>query len=380
MNCNDRYTELFQKYCSDRLTAAELIEWSILVQDDAQIPCLEKLVDKMMERPPAAVERAANWDKLSAKLPENPVKIHRLSYYWIAAAAVVLLVVTTVFVTVKIAPPISRMDQLVSTNNEVEIGPATAKAVITIDGDTDIALDSSGILRVRDGKIFNNTGRLVAELDLNAEQRIEVPRGGHYQIYLPDGTHVHLNANSILRFPGKFVASGRHVYLTGEGYFDVVHKKSNQPFYVHTEYQDIRVLGTVFNVTAYGQKQQRTTLFEGKVAVTSGQESLVLSPGQESVLEDRSLYRRDADLERVAAWKNNRFIFNDQSFETIVREFAAWYDVDFVYTNATAYIKQKKFSGSLSRSSSLREVLKIFQAAGPIKFQIQERRVMILPD
>lgn len=380
MKCSDRYTELFQKYCSDNLTPSELIEWSMLVQDDAQLPCLEKLVDKMIEHQPLALGAVPNWKQLSAKLAENPVRNRRLKYYWMTAAAVALLIVTTVFIVHKINPVTSGGEQLLSKNDYQDITPARAKAIIKVDGRTNITLDSAGILMVRDGKLYNNSGKLVSELDLTAEQSIQVPRGGHYQIYLPDGTHVHLNANSVLRFPSRFVESGRHVYLTGEGYFNVAHKKSNQPFYVHTGHQDIRVLGTIFNVAAYGQKQQQTTLFEGKVEVKSGPQSLILSPGQESILEGQHLRKQKADLERAAAWKNNRFIFNDQSFETIVQEFALWYDVDFIYTNATAYIKQKKFSGSLSRSSNLREVLKIFQEAGPIKFQIQERRVMILPD
>jgi transmembrane sensor len=113
---------------------------------------------------------------------------------------------------------------------------------------------------------------------------IATPRGGQYQVILPDGTKVWLNAASSLRFPTFFTGKNREVEITGEAYFEVT-KNPAMPFKVKTNRAQIEVLGTHFNVMAYDDEKMKTTLLEGAVNISSGNFSARLKPGQQAQIK-----------------------------------------------------------------------------------------------
>lgn len=379
MNRQDRFTALFHKYCNNSLTPSELLEWSVLIQDEAQLSRLTELIDELFEHPIGEKAIPADWQALSCRLGPVPSgKVKRYPFWLKMAASILLTLSISIGIYRLVVSSLADGARTSVAQHDHVIRPATRQAVIKVEGYADMPLDSSGLLVVRNGRLYNN-GKLIAQLQNSLEQAIQVPRGGHYQIDLPDGTHVHLNANSTLRFPGTFADSARHVYLQGEAYFDVVHRDDHAPFFVHTADQDVKVLGTQFNVAAYQQRTSCISLFKGKVQVSFEQQQVLLSPGEQTVLNQRQLHKQKADLERVGAWKENRFIFNETPFEDIAQDIAAWYDVDFIFSPATMYLKRKKFSGSLSRSSDIQDVLKLFQETGSVDFKIQERRIVVMP-
>ncbi len=208
---------------------------------------------------------------------------------------------------------------------------------------------------------------------------LDVPRGAEYELVLPDGTHVWLNADSRLRFPTHFDPKERKVYLVGEAYFQVA-KEANRPFRVEVFSQVVEVLGTEFNVYAYQHENlMYTTLVEGRVAIAieGSEKQQVLLPGQQAVVgkQDGSLVVHEVNIAQVVDWKNGMFVFDEQSLEVILRKAARWYDVEISYENLEA--KSIVFKGNLPRYGKLPELLKILESSSDIHFTLEENRLVV---
>ncbi|HWV75114.1 MAG TPA: FecR domain-containing protein [Pseudosphingobacterium sp.] len=208
---------------------------------------------------------------------------------------------------------------------------------------------------------------------------ISTPLGGEYQIVLPDGSNVWLNANSSLRFPSRFPEKKRVVELLGEAYFEIA-AKANAPFVVSTTKQTIQVLGTKFNIRAYKEdKMIRTTLLEGSVQVHTASHKQLIQPGQEArtYFNDDNLEVVSGDVNEAVAWKNGYFIFNDESIVDIMTKVSRWYNVDVVYEGN---VKRKIFAGTFSKKKSLRKLLESFASTEQISYKIEGRRVTIMSE
>ena len=207
---------------------------------------------------------------------------------------------------------------------------------------------------------------------------VEVPRGGEFDLVLADGTTVWLNAGSKLRYPVEFVGKERRVFLEGEAYFAVA-KDTEMPFRVEILQQIVEVLGTEFNVSGYTDEAAiYTTLVTGKVKVeTDSGENMVLAPGEQSMLDcrDGHLDKQEVDVEKVIAWKKGMFILEEQTLEQIMQKFARWYDMEVVYRDEE--LKNIIFKGVVPRYTELREVLNILEKTNEVKFDIEERTVIV---
>lgn len=232
------------------------------------------------------------------------------------------------------------------------------------------------ISKTADGKLIyevkaDNTGYNVNTLT--------TAKGETYQVRLPDNTLVTLNSASSLTYATSLNKQGqRSVDLKGEAYFEVAKDKSH-PFIVKTEKQEVKVLGTHFNVSSYATDDEvKTTLLEGKVSVTAtnNNSSKFLNPGQQSVLYRNELYVKDnVDIEEAVSWKNGYFKFNG-SLEQIMEKVARWYDIEVVY------LKKPKaglaFGAEISMQRNISELLKIIEATGAVHFKIEGRRVFVM--
>ncbi|HWW42269.1 FecR family protein [Pedobacter sp.] len=206
----------------------------------------------------------------------------------------------------------------------------------------------------------------------NALNTIETPRGGQYQIRLPDGSKVWLNAASKLIYPVSFNGRGQRVVeLSGEAYFEIF-KNKLQPFVVKSKNQEVTVLGTHFNVNSYTDEGSvKTTLLEGSVKVNNA----VLKPGEQATLANNQLKVAEVNTAEVVAWKNGDFVFKTQDFRTIMRQIARWYDVDIIYDpSAPADVP---LGGQISRSKNISAILKIIEATGDVHFKIEGRRITV---
>jgi len=260
---------------------------------------------------------------------------------------------------------------VVSTLNDVK--PGRNKAILTLADGSVIDLDNAktGQIAMQNGIVVRKTANgkleyIIKDAAGNTNQTISnnlisTPRGGEYQVTLPDGTKVWLNAASTLKYPSSFAKNERRVSLQGEAYFEVS-KDKNRPFRVVTNQQTVEVLGTHFNINAYNDESVvKTTLLEGAVNVSNGANSLKLKPGQQALfnLADAKLrINPDVDVDKEMAWKNDLFAFDNDDLKTIMRQISRWYDLDVVYQGK---ITDEKYVGEIPRNSNLSEVFKILE-------------------
>lgn len=211
---------------------------------------------------------------------------------------------------------------------------------------------------------------------------LSTDKGETYQLRLPDGSQVWLNAASTLTYSSNLGQGKdkRSVKLTGEGYFEIAKDKAH-PFVVESENQEVTVLGTHFNLNSYpDEKATTTTLLEGSVKVLSSRRRLVkgdlyavvLKPGEQSINTGNEINVSPAD-ENATAWKDGKFRFSNTSLETILRQFSRWYNVDITYVNG---IPDEKFTGGIDRNLSAAEALEIFKYM-KINFKIEGRTIYV---
>lgn len=327
-----------------------------------------------------------------------PVRSIRKIFYRIAAACVLLLLIAGAgyFFFAKQAPAPAA---IVQKSGKPDIAPGGNKAMLTLGNGSTIVLDSAAngnlaqqgntdIVKTQDGQLVynideDNKSNAVAEVLYNT---ISTPRGGQYQLTLPDGSKVWLNAATSLRYPTVFNGNERKVTLTGEAYFEVAHaalpgSNTHLPFIVETGDVNVKVLGTHFNINAYHDEAHiKTTLLQGSVDVVSKQKQTVrLSPGQQSQWSNASGIMelvREADIEQAVAWKNGLFKFNSTDLGAIMRQVSRWYDVDIVYEGS---VKEETFTGDMPRKEYASEVFKMLELTKTVTFSIENKTVTIKP-
>lgn len=319
---------------------------------------------------------------------QQPI-VRRLSWRtWSVAAAILILLAAVVyrnFLSNSGTRP--EQPQLVQKKKSIpDIAPGGNKASLTLDDGSVIFLDErangeigtqggSAVVKA-DGKVNYLPGKLPAGKP--AFNTISTPRGGQYQVSLPDGTQVWLNAASSLRYPTAFTGKTRQVTVTGEAYFEVA-KNAAMPFIVDVHGDEIQVLGTHFNVMAYADEAAvKTTLLEGAVRFVHASKTATLQPGQQSQLLQNGEIKllENVDTDNEIAWKNGMFFFEKADIETVMRQLSRWYDVDVEYHN----IKSKEqFFVDIPRKTNLSEVLKALELAGGASFQIEGKKIIVSP-
>lgn len=338
--------------------------------------------------------------RLQQTMHREPVTIPSIPFYrktkWQAAAAILLFISAGAWLWFSRAPQTAPVIAN-KTNTAVPIVPGGNKAILTLADGSTIILDSAanGMLSQQGStKILKtDSGRLAYSPSAGAGQgetvynRVSTPRGGQYEIILPDGSHVWLNAASSLRFPAAFGARERIVELTGEAYFEIA-KNPNQPFQVlispppgESGGAAVEVLGTHFNINAYNDEANiKTTLLEGAVKVLKDDQSVVIKPGQQATVshqsqKSHSIPVQTVDTEEAIAWKNGKFQFNQADIKSVMRQIARWYDVEVVYEGA---VSAEKFEGEIPRNSTLEEVFKILEISA-VHFKTEGRKVIVMP-
>ena len=250
------------------------------------------------------------------------------------------------------------------------------------------ALDTLSSLRLAQAEVSNGDGvmtwqgrheeRGTAAVAETAYNKVRVPYGSTYSLVLPDGTKVFLNSGTVFEFPSQFAGTERRVRVSGEAYYEVA-RDEHLPFIVEAGGMQVRVLGTVFNVKAYADEPAvYTTLVSGRVAVRSdGGRELHLQPGELATYsrENKTLAVAPADVEVETAWKNGMFYFKQLPLEEILRIVARWYDLDVFYGNAE--VGEWRFNGKMPMYSSVEDVLKKFEYAGEVRFELQGRTLTV---
>ena len=266
-----------------------------------------------------------------------------------------------------------------------DVFPGGNKATLTLaDGSRIVLNDAQNGTLTQQGnaKIVKLDGKLFySQNNSNSKEvvynTISTPKGGQYQLELPDGSLVWLNASSSIHFPTSFAANERRVEVTGEAYFEVA-KNLSKPFIAAVNNSEVRVLGTHFNINSYNDEDDvTTTLLEGSVKFVNGATANILKPGQQSQLAKNGSITvvNNVDVDKVVAWKNGVFDFENTSIETIMRQLSRWYDVEIEYKGKSDDL----FIAEMRRNIKLSDALKALELTGKVRFDIREKKIIVMP-
>lgn len=206
---------------------------------------------------------------------------------------------------------------------------------------------------------------------------IQVPSRQHQEVILADGSSIWLNAGSVLRFPQAFTEEYRHVYLEGEGYFEIVHNTA-KPFHVFAGKGEIEVTGTKFNVQAYSeQKLIRTSLVQGGVNFYMDDKAHKLTPGIELIadIEKDDIKRQKFDINQLTSWKDGYFTFDNLELLDVMKMVSRWYNIT---VTSDVNFGSKRIGGTFPTGLPLDELLEDLSILSGVKFEIQGKEVRIV--
>lgn len=334
-----------------------------------------------------------NFQSIKARIAHSKTNKRIVPFYRYAAAAAIIMVLGFGILYLTKNKPLNTKNLLAVNDKTLDVLPGVDKAILTLADGSKVVLDNHSneniiekggltISKTKDGQLIYKVSNGVQKGNAIAYNTIETAKGNQYQVLLPDGTKVWLNAASSLKYPEVFMGKERRVMLTGEAYFEVA-KDKTRPFFVKTissakdnKGQDVEVLGTHFNINSYmDDKTVKTTLLEGSVKVSNDNSSKILKPGEQSVINNYglgSINILQVDTDDEIAWKNGLFRFSSQSLKSILNQIERWYDVKIDYSS----IPDKRYNGMVPRKAKLSEVLKMLEVTGNINFEIEENKVL----
>lgn len=375
---------LIEQYLQQKLTTAQQEEL-LAIPDREMLDVLNEMAASDAGEPvhmetgqlQQALRNVLSVDRPAAKI----VSMRNRRTWWVAASVIALLGLA-VFLWSQFENGQQKDIAATSLQNDAE--PGGNKAVLTLADGSRIILDS-----MANGQLAEQGAAIVAKKsdgqlaytsssekpDITLYNTLSTPRGGRYQVTLPDGTLVWLNASSSITYPVAFNDKRRMVSVTGEVYFEV-HKDAAHPFVVNNGKVDITVLGTHFNVNAYPDEPElRVTLLEGAVKVENTAENVILQPGEQARVTGSIAVSRQVNLDAVVAWKNGSFNFNGVELPVILRQLSRWYNVNVIYKGK---IPQVNIGGEMGMDLNLSQVLTVLQKTG-VPVRLEGKDLIIMP-
>lgn len=307
--------------------------------------------------------------KLKFSAPKKSTKI----WTYAIAASVVITVGIYIYIT-QLAP--KKAETIIAVSNDIK--PGSDKATLTLEDGKVISLDlfNRDSLFNPNVQVYPAQGEIVyAAGNSSAElyHILSIPRKGQYKVVLPDGTKVWLNSSSSIKFPLAFSGHERRVYVTGESFFEVA-KDKDKPFRVVVNEVTVEALGTQFNINAYSNEPYLSaTLTEGSIKVTNGKNEDILKPGQQVQVNPDKSKVINVDTKEVTGWKNDEFVFVDTPIETIMRQVERWYDAEVIFEDQLSV----HLNGTIERNVPVSRLLKILEATGHVKFEIQGNKIIV---
>lgn len=273
-------------------------------------------------------------------------------------------------------------NDIASGTNSATLTLADGKQILLSDASTGELAKEAGvsISKTADGQLIYHISATAKPASSGATQfnTLATKNGETYQVQLPDGTSVWLNAASSIKYPTSFTRlSSRRVELSGEGYFEVAKDKAH-PFIVNTGKQEVRVLGTHFNINAYADEPEvKTTLLEGaiKLELPEKTNGVILKPGQQASVNSTNINVTEVNPEAAVDWKNGKFRFKNESLQSILRKVSRWYNVEIIYIGDQQDLPT--FSGSVSRFDNVSSILHMLEKTSEVKFAIDGRTIKV---
>ena len=375
---------LIARYLSDEIgeeEQAELTRWRDESPENERLfqeICKEENIKQNMQKR-QTFHAEDGWEGVQRKIQRHRFRHRILNICKYAAIFIFPVVVATVAIykSGNEPQPLSQVEE--------QIVPGGKKAVLILDNGEAIDLKStSGVeLKEKDGTVIQ-----VDSTVLNYQQapartseklaynKVNVPRGGEYQLMLSDGSKVQLNSMSSIRFPVQFAQDCRLVELEGEAYFEV--SKTGQPFIVQTKGMKIEVLGTTFNISAYANEEYQTTLVSGSVKVqTENGSNRILKPSEQACITSGSnqINVRNVDTAFYTSWIHGKINFKDQRLDDIMKTLARWYDMDVVYENEAT--KELRFGCYVNRYNEITPLVKLLEQTGRVTVTVEGKTIKI---
>nr|WP_320057596.1 FecR domain-containing protein [uncultured Bacteroides sp.] len=255
------------------------------------------------------------------------------------------------------------------------------KAALTLPNGKKINLDATFKQPVQKVETQPTTisGKQIEDKEESEESnnKLQTFPDSEYWLTLEDGTIVHLNYNTTLRYPIHFNSLDRTVYLEGEAYFQVASEKK-RPFRVVTTSGVVTQYGTSFNVNTHTLARTEVVLVKGSISVTTntGKEQM-LKPGELAILREDlpQAEIRAVDVNMYTSWNTGRFVFEHTSLEKLMETVSSWYGVNVIFQSDD--IRKMYFTGDIDRYESITPVLKAIQNTTGLEIEMTGKNIIL---
>jgi hypothetical protein len=389
MNENSEIQKLLHKFILNHCTAEEsneVVEYyrkNKLTSDFPSVEDIKLLSDEIPEMDEATVEKIFSNVLSSAKeIEQTEIITTRNPYRKYMAIAASVLVLVSIGISYQNGFFSPKKDAIINNSNEITLQLENGDIqVISADKKSKIADAEGNVVGNQNGnKIVYDKETTIENLVYNT---IKIPYGKRFELQLSDGTIVHLNSGTTLKYPVKFIASGnRQVFLDGEAFFDVTKDKTH-PFVVNADNLNVRVLGTHFNVSNYPEdKLTDVVLVEGSVGLYTENEKFnpekntILKPGFKGSFSkaDNQIKTKAVVTDVYTAWIKGGLTFRDMTFKDITKKLERHYNITIV--NQNAKLSDEKFNASFG-DEPIAKVLSYFNEIHGIHYTLKNNEVLI---
>lgn len=405
---NERIKQLLIHYVTGSINRPELdalLDYLVQNPENAEI---DEFMRILLEEISLEKEKTVDSENLYLRITQN-ARFHQqtgrasfLKRYWLPNAAVILLIIGMgvlylshfkgnkqdgrVLSSVRMTMPITMDEQ---TSPMLRLADGT---IINLDSAASGLLVSHEYMQIiLQGTELHYKGNTNVTVDNSATNTIVTPKGRQYQLSLSDGTKIWLNAGTSLTYPVHFDDDTRVVEVHGEAYFEVQKAKS-WPFFVKTSLQQIEVLGTHFNVSAYDEDRfTKTTLVEGSLQVSPSKaetaprlsipffskNATILVPGQQALMDqERKDIRVDqVDPKEIISWRESIFVFNNEEIKEVMKKVSRWYDVEVIYQEG---MEGKRIGGTIPRFEAVEKLMDALKETGLLNYKMEGGRIVIM--
>ncbi|TKG96997.1 DUF4974 domain-containing protein [Puteibacter caeruleilacunae] len=272
---------------------------------------------------------------------------------------------------------------IISHDDQMVIKEKVSTLHVTSSGKLQVAGDEAFKGDKQDNKTYEQESQDKAAQKANDKvgqlKTILVPYGNKVTLVLADSTKVILNAGSQLTFPSQFAGNTREVKLIGEAFFDVT-ENTSQPFIVQTNQVNVRVLGTKFNISAYADDQQVTTvLTQGKVNVSNRdlKQSTILAPGQMAAYskQDKLITKSKVNTDIYTSWTQGYLIVEKESLPGLLKRIGRYYNVTFIVENNE--LEKQFYHGEVILQNDIVDILRLIAKTIPITYEKKGNKIWI---
>lgn len=356
--CSAAEKRTLEAYCDKVQAKNKMSSWSLSDDESQRIKLLQRI-------------------NTSIRKEELPKKKERTIFKWSVAASIAVLLFSTAIYFYQ-----SNLHKIPKNTISLELHDGT---IISIDEhESQNIFNEDRLIGHQIGKklVYGATSFMASEVRYNT---LRVPYGKTFELTLSDGTNVHLNSGSSMKYATSFSKSKeRNVFLTGEAFLKVT-KNASKPFIVNGDAFSVRVFGTEFNVNSYpGENIAEVVLVEGSVGVyadatkTNPAKSIRLEPGYKASFDknNRSLIKKKVSTKSYVSWVDDMLIIRNMTFEDILKKLERTYNVKIV--NENLKLSKEVFNANFGKKPiAIEQVMQELNMAYGINYVIEKNLITI---